>query len=212
MGRFKNGLNGIFTGRIGNLIGIERNGQQFGRSMPRPSKKPPTQAQLNQRTKFGTAMNWLRPLSSFITIGYQSGRDNATPLNRALSYHLNEAMPGTGPTYQMDYTKVILSRGELLVSWVLEVLPQGNHILYIKWDNPPETVYCHSEDLVNLIFYNPQKEQYLTFENVAERAAKEVSLQIEKDFAGDTVHGWMHCANKEGTQVSTSVYLGRYEV
>ncbi|PTS94650.1 hypothetical protein DBR11_22765 [Pedobacter sp. HMWF019] len=61
---------------------------------------------------------------------------------------------------------------------------------------------------MNLIFYNPQKEQYLTFENAAERSAKEVHLQMDKNFAGDTVHGWMHFVNKTGSQVSTTVYLG----
>jgi len=209
MARFKNGIQGLFTGKIGNLIGVELNGQQFGRSLPRPSKKPPTYGQLNQRAKFGVAMNWLRPLRPFINIGYQSGQDNATPLNRALSYHLTEAILGTGPDdYQMDYAKVILSRGLLVTSWILEVIPRQNDILYIRWDNPPESRYCDPEDRINLVFYNVQKEQYLTFENAAERSAKEVSLQMDKSFAGDTVHGWMHFVNKAGTQVSTSIYLG----
>ncbi len=212
MARFKNGLNGIFTGKIGNLIGIERNGKQFGRSIPKPSKKPPTQGQLNERAKFRIAMNWLKPLGPFINIGYKNGHDNATPLNRALSYHLKEAMLGAGQNYNIDYPKVILSRGELLASWLLEVMPQGNHILYIKWDNPPETLYCHAEDRISMIFYNPEKEQYLTYENVIERSAKEVSLQLEKDFSGDTLHGWMYCVNKGETHVSTSVYLGRHTV
>jgi len=212
MARFKNGLNGIFTGKIGNLVGIERKGKQFGRSMPRPSQKPPTQRQLDQRAKFAVAMNWLNALGSYINIGYQSGNDNATPLNRAVSYHLKEAMLGTGQDYQMDYPKVILSRGELLVSWILEVIKHPGNIIIIKWDNPPETIYCDAEDRVNVIFYNPQKEQYLTFENVAAREAKEVSLQMEKNFASDTIHGWMHYVNKEGNQVSTSVYMGAHKI
>jgi len=208
MARFTNGLQGLFTGKIGNLIGVKLNGQQFGRSVPRPSKKPPTSGQVNQRAKFGAAMNWLKPLKPFINIGYQSGQDNATPLNRALSYHLTEAMLGTGPDdYQMDYAKVILSRGELVTSWILEVIPLQNDVLYIRWDNPPESRYCDPEDRMNLVFYNPLKGQYLTFENAAERSAKEVHLQMDKNFAGDIIHGWMHFVNKEGTQVSTGVYL-----
>ncbi|PTS94651.1 hypothetical protein DBR11_22770 [Pedobacter sp. HMWF019] len=112
----------------------------MGRSLPRPSKKQPTYGQLNQRAKFGVAMNWLKPLKPFINIGYQSGQYNATPLNRALSYHLTEAMLGTGPDdYQIDYAKVILSRGALVTSWVLEILPKQNDILYIRWGNPPES-------------------------------------------------------------------------
>ncbi|HWW43153.1 hypothetical protein [Pedobacter sp.] len=50
---------------------------------------------------------------------------------------------------------------------------------------------------MNLIFYNLRKEQYLTFENAAERSAKEVSLQMDKNFAEGTVHGWMHYVNKQ---------------
>nr|WP_199080702.1 DUF6266 family protein [Pedobacter sp. ASV19] len=207
MASFKNGLQGLFTGKIGDLIGVKRNGQQFGRSLPRPSKKPPTYRQLNQRAKFGVAMHWLRPLKPFINIGYQNGQDNATPLNRALSYHLKEALVDTETGCRIDYPKVILSRGALVTSWVLEVIPQRDHILYIRWDNPPESRYCDPQDRMNLVFYNVQKEQYLTFENAAERSAKEVYLQMDKNFAGDTVHGWMHFVNKEGSEVSTGIYL-----
>lgn len=208
MGRFKNGIQGLFTGKIGNLIGVELNGQQFGRSLPRSSKKPPSPAQLSQRLKFGTVMNWLKPLSPFINIGYHKGEDHATALNRALSYHLKEALLDTEAECQIDYPKVILSRGELVTSWILEILPKQNNILYIRWGNPPETKYCDPEDRMNLVFYNPQKEQYLTFENAAERSSKEVSLQMDRNFAEETVHGWMHYVNKSGTQVSTSIYLG----
>ncbi|PTS92281.1 hypothetical protein DBR11_27255 [Pedobacter sp. HMWF019] len=102
-----------------------------------------------------------------------------------------------------------LSRGALITSWVLEVLLHRDHILYLKWDNPPETKYCDPEDRMNLIFYSSDKEQYLTFENTAERSAREVTLQMNKNFAGGTVNGWMHYVNKEGTLVSTSVYLGQ---
>ena len=41
----KNGILGGFSGRIGNVVGVKLNGEHILRTLPRPSKKPPTEKQ-----------------------------------------------------------------------------------------------------------------------------------------------------------------------
>ncbi|WP_316813763.1 DUF6266 family protein [Pedobacter heparinus] len=67
-------------------------------------------------------------------------------------------------------------------------------------------------DQASFIIYNPAKEAFVTFCDVAACHEKEAVLQLPEDFAGDTVHCWQHIVNAKGDAVSTSVYLGEVTV
>ncbi|MBB5436504.1 hypothetical protein HDC92_000168 [Pedobacter sp. AK017] len=207
MARYKNGINGAVSGKIGNVVGATCRGIAYLRSLPETTKGP-TQKQINQRLKFALVMGWLKPLLNIINIGYQILTGDKTPMNRAVSYHLREAVTGDAPDYGLDFKKAIFSRGELLASWILEVLCLVNAVLRIKWDNGPTSVFSNDSDKASFIIYNPAKEAFVTFTNAAARADRDAVLQLPEDFAGDTVHAWQHFVNVEGNAVSTSVYLG----
>lgn len=212
MARFKNGINGGFSGKIGSLVGIESNGKQYGRSLPTKSKKPATQAQELQRQKFRLIRAWLMPLLELINIGYRLVTGAKTPMNAAISYHLKEAVAEQKGGLVVDFSKVVLSRGELIVSWVLEVLCLADRLLHIKWTSGFENAFCKATDRASFVVYNPSKDQFATFEAAALRSDGEVSLQLPQGFENDMVHTWMHYVDEPGDRVSTSVYLGKMVV
>ena len=211
MAIYKKGINGPVSGKIGNVVGATCRGVAYLRGMPETTAAP-TQKQINQRLKFALVMGWLKPLLNIINIGYQVLFGDKTPMNRAVSYHLKEAVTGDAPDYGIDFKKAVFSRGELLVSWILEVLCLVNTVLNIKWDNLPASAFSNDNDKASFIIYNPAKESFVTFEKVALRGDKEAVLQLPGKFAGDAVHGWMNYVNAEGNVVSTSVYLGEVTV
>jgi hypothetical protein len=94
----------------------------------------------------------------------------------------------------------------------LEVLCLVNAVLKIKWDNLPASAFSGDEDKANFIVYNPAKEAFVTFEDIALRSDKEAVLALPEDFTGDVVHAWMHYVNAEGDAVSTSIYVGNLVV
>jgi len=210
MAIYKNGINGPFSGKVGNVIGASNRGVDYIRSLPVPSKKPPTLAQMNQRLKMAIVSGWLRPLVDVINVGYQSFNRVMTPMNACVSYHLKNALCGADAAFEIDYSQVIFSRGELLISWVLEIKSMAGGRLVIKWENASPSLFCGDSDRANFIFYNPDKEEYVVFENIADRSAKEVGLKLPENFAGDTIHGWMHFVSSGREMVSTTVYLGFY--
>ncbi|WP_316811278.1 DUF6266 family protein [Pedobacter heparinus] len=211
MATYKNGINGAISGKVGNVVGATCRGIAYLRSLPETIKAP-TEKQINQRLKFAVVMGWLQPLLKIINIGYQILSGYKTSMNRAVSYHLTEAVVGDAPDYQIDFKKAIFSRGELLVSWILELLCLVNAVLSIKWDNGPASAFCNDDDQASFVIYNPEKEAFVTFTDVATRQQKEAVLQLPEDFAGDTVHCWQHFVNAAGDAVSTSVYLGEVMV
>lgn len=213
MGKYKNGIGGPFSGKIGNVVGVTWRGIDVMRSLPEPSTKPATEKQLNQRYVFAMGNSWLQPLRALIWIGFQVFTGTKTPMNGAVSLLLKEAVTGeTRENYAIDFAKVILSRGELLISSIKKVWTPVDALLKIEWENPAASVFCKDDDRATFVVYNPQKVQFVTFQDVADRAAKEVGLQLPLDFAGDAVHIWMHYVNVEGNAVSTTQYLGEIAV
>lgn len=206
MAVFEKGINGIFRGRIGSIIGLKRNGKQYARILSTPSKVPPTLAQLNQRLKFKVMMEWLRPLRPVIDVGYLRGYDNASPFNRAMSYHLKEAIIGVAPDYGIDYSKVILSRGKLLPSIAIETSLVGNCVL-ITWKDFHWSMYCDLYDRASFVVYNVDRKEVLLFPDAAERRQGEASLCLTEVFAVGSLHVWMQYVGRGGL-VSTTVYLG----
>jgi hypothetical protein len=103
-----------------------------------------------------------------------------------------------------------LSKGILLISWIREILVLADAILRIKWENAAESAYCRGEDLANFIVYNPSKDQFVVFEQIARREDKQAELQLPADFSGDLVHCWMGYIGADGKLVSTSSYAGEF--
>jgi len=208
MGRYKSGINGPFSGKIGSVIGSHWRGVDYMKSLSGNVAKPPTYGQLNQRRRFAEVSSWLKPIKELIWIGYQAFGDKKTPMNEAISFNLKNAVIADAESSQIDFPKAIFSRGELLISLIREVLALPKGVLVVKWEDASSSALCNDSDLATFIVYNPAKEQFITFQDVVARAAKEVSLQMPKDFAGDAVHCYMHYVNAYSNAVSTTVYVG----
>jgi hypothetical protein len=209
MARYKNGINGPFNGKIGNVVGVTWMGMDLMRSLPEPSSKPATAAQLSQRRTLAMVSSWLKPLKDLIWIGFQHFATGKSPMNAAVSFVMKHALSTEAGVPQIDFPKAIFSRGELLISMVKEMVAQSDVVLHIKWDNVPTSALNKDDDQATFIWYNASKEKFVTFKDAGQRGDKEVLLQLPASFAGDELHGYMHYVNSKGDAVSTSIYLGK---
>lgn len=115
MATFKNGLNGGFSGKVGNVIGYQWRGINVMRSLPKKSTKPRSEKQLANEMRMKLAMSFLSPITGAIRAGYQEAAEGLpmTPFNMALSYHKKNAIGGKYPNLFFDYTKAKISAGPL---------------------------------------------------------------------------------------------------
>ena len=208
MAKYKNGIQGAASGKIGNVVASSYRGVDYLRSLPGPSSKQPSPAQVKQRSQFAMVSGWLKPIRDIINIGFQIKNDSRTPMNLAISHTLIEALDDG----KIDFSKAVFSRGTLFISLVTEVTVLSEAALYIKWRDAAYSAYCKAEDKATFVIYNPVKELFVTFEDVAFREEKEVMLQLPTGFIDDNVFGWIHYVNTNESQVSTSVYIGKHEV
>ncbi|TCD02948.1 DUF6266 family protein [Pedobacter psychroterrae] len=207
MAKYKNGIQGSFSGKIGNMVGANSRGVHYMRSAGKTSKVPSEAQQQNMKI-FAMVMNWLKPILKFINIGFQMETDGKTPINRAVGLQLKEAVISDEQGLRINFARAVLSKGILLVSWIREILLLADLILSIKWENPADSVYSSDDDKANFIIYNPVKEKFVVFEQAVKREDKMVELQLPADFSGDSVHCWMGYTSADGKMVSTSVYVG----
>jgi len=208
MARYSNGINGPVRGKVGAVIASSWRGVDYLKSLNRPAVKKRSEAQLLQQDIFAVVTRWLRPLGQLIWLGYQSFRGSKTPMNAAISQVIKDAVLIVDGRPKIDFSKVIISRGELLISWVLDIVLLINQIIHIKWDNAAESSFCKPNDKANFLLYSPDRSEFALYQDQVQRGDKEVQLSLPPDFSESVVHVYMFYANEAGDAVSTSQYLG----
>lgn len=111
MATTKNGVHGLVSGKLGNVIYYERNGIGYIRSVPskRIERKQSAIAQLT-RSKFKLVQQHVIHMLQFIKFGFQYGTGNGTAYNRAMSYNLRNAVKSDADGIAMDWNSLAFSR------------------------------------------------------------------------------------------------------
>ncbi|RZK76802.1 MAG: hypothetical protein EOO85_10440, partial [Pedobacter sp.] len=122
MGKYKNGINGAFTGKIGSVVGVTRRGVDYMRSLPDIRVDNPSEKQIRQRNILAMISSWLKPIKFIINVGFKIFSGGKTPLNQVFSLISKEALIIDGDNISIDYKNVVLSKGELLASFVFEIV------------------------------------------------------------------------------------------
>ena len=117
MAKAPEGILGPFSGRAGNVVGYLLNGQAIFRARPKKPKKPrkPTLLESNNRSKMKLLTTFLCAMPNFLKLTFtpESRGTLYNWYNLAVKYNNPQAIKGTFPKLEIDYPKVILSRGQL---------------------------------------------------------------------------------------------------
>ncbi|MDF3079289.1 MAG: hypothetical protein K0S09_3178 [Sphingobacteriaceae bacterium] len=208
MGRYSKGILGPFSGKVGTVVGSTWNGIDYMKSLPKPSSKQPTDGQLEQRVKLALSVGFLKPLSVLLAKTFKKATVNNTGFNVALSLLIKNAITGTYPDYEIDYSKVLMSLGNLTGPWNAAVSSTTASEVSLAWTDNSGSNNALATDKAVLVVYNPVKNQYVFTMDAAARAAAAETLLLPAEFSGDTVHTWMAFVSADGKNFSTSVYLG----
>src|SRR5690606_5373125 len=118
MAILKEGINGPFSGRIGNIVGYQLNGQNIIRSLPRvPKNRKLSPAALANRRKIAAVSTFLKPLLKALNFGYRGVAPKGSrigPFQAAQSHTFRHALDycEDGMPY-VNPEKVLVFRGAL---------------------------------------------------------------------------------------------------
>lgn len=201
------GIMGPVSGRVGSLVFcICSNGTNYVRSLPRKSTKAPSLAQVVQRSKFGFATRFLNQHADLARIGFPNEK-RMTPRNRAMKELLGKGIAGAYPDWQIDYPKVVLSKGSTPPLSALERVFVKRDEVRLRWTTSGfEEQLGIQDDLVRVVLYNATEGVFVVQEQ-AFRCDKQCYVMLPDWIRGDEVHIYVMVHSLRGTP-SNSQYVG----
>ena len=207
MGTIKKGILGGFSGKVGTVVGGSWKGISYMRSLPQKVKNPRTAGQVSQRSKFALTMNFLKPMTAFLRTGWKLYAHRQSPINAAMSHALANAVTGAYPDYEIDPSKVLVSRGSLTPATNATADAAGSRIEFM-WDDNSGIGSAKLTDKALIAIANPTKGEAVTINAGEERMTGAQAVAIPADWSGDEVQVYLGFISEDGKEVSNSAYLG----
>jgi hypothetical protein len=175
------------------------------------SKKPPSLKQLAQREKARLSNTFTKPVKEFINVGYKPLALQKETFAYALmtSHILTQAIKGEYPNFEIDYPKVLFSKGDMPVTPGVSVKLTGN-FLEFEWDRSFKSAGCNDADQAMFVAYC-QESQYLQHSvSAGARGHGKFSYQLLQDIEKDIkLEIYFSFISADQKMVSDSMYLGQ---
>ena len=213
MGKLNMGVLGGFSGTVGTVIGsITRKGDDLIRVKSKIRRTSNTVGQMDQRSRFGLVLRLMRTLNILLKIGFKLfASDQMSSFNYASRKAMAQAIIGTYPDYEIDYSKLVISEG---------LLAQVTSVTYEMMDGMINFHWIgnlignsHPTDKMVLVIYNSTNRQLSYTIGVTTRVTKGGILPIPNSAIGDKLVLYLFLQSADDEQVvSTSQYVGTIEV
>jgi hypothetical protein len=206
MGKMNNGILDDFSGTIGKVVGSKWRGVTYMRAKSKKRTGALSDAQLEQQAKFAVAGKFSQSMNDLLTLGFKDQAIKMTGKNYGQSLILRDAITGAYPDFQIDYSKVLLSKGKLPRIKKPVTAPEANGIIKFTWTNDAGNKLAKANDQAILIAYCPEENE-TEYAFGPARDAGTGTLDLA-EFSGKKVHTWLSFMSANGKLLANSVYCG----
>lgn len=206
MGILINGFNGTFSGKVGNMVGSSWLGKSYVKSMPKKSEKPQSEKQLAQQAKFALAARLMHPVKDLL-FTFRNPKKAASGYNMAMKYVLEHAITGNYPDFEIDYSKVIYTKGHWGPAHGLEVLADGGTLM-VGWWPHRHSINAFDDDEVQILIYDPEAGTYIKGPSGIVRCEGMCTIPLPAEQLGHTLHVYVSCISGYERKYSNSQYAG----
>jgi hypothetical protein len=210
MGKYEVGVLGGFTGKVGTVVGSNWRGIEYMRHKGKKSKKPPTEAQLEQQAKFGLGVSFTSTINELLMKSFR-GDDKKTGANTALSLLLFTAITGTYPAFDIDYSQVLVSKGKRPKADLPVATANGSGAIGYTWSDNALVTADYQLDKTVLVVHCPDLKESIFVIGGAARPTETDSISVP-NFIGKQVHTWFAFVSPDGQSFSGSTYTGALTV
>jgi hypothetical protein len=203
MAKYHQGILGGFTGKVGDVVGYQRNGVDVIRSLPAKHKYKPTIRQLEQRLKF-SILSAFTKLMSTVFNGTFRNAGKISRGNRPFAYNYCNAICGSYPDFRIDYSEVRLAYGSLITPGCVVITAGIDSEVVFNWSDHTNND-CGAGDKAVLICFCPDLNEVIYSIGPATRRDGTALLKVPA-FTGKEVHVWITFIS--GSRVATSCYCG----
>lgn len=211
MGILKSGLLGPFRKKVGPAIGRLRRNQNVITAIHRMSNRPATEKQMEAQLKFGLLNKFLSKIDGLVNIGFRPYAKFDSPVNVAYSYNWKHAFVKEGNEYQINFPKMVYSRGNVVTPEGAHVSHSSNGIIF-TWLPQSQSAFCQFSDLASFLIYNSSKNERIIMINIVNRYALGFTMQIPPRYSGDTLHCYMNFNAANAKQTGDSLYIAEVTI
>jgi hypothetical protein len=208
MGIIRKGILGGFQGTVGTVVGGTWKGIDYIKSLPVISNTDPSPKQLEQRAKFKTVVDFLRPILAFVQLGFKTSGSQMTGYNSAMSYNYKNALIGNYPALSIDYSLAAVSSGSLPNVLAPDATAEPASVVKFDWTNNSNVGVAAGTDKVMVVVYCPSVQQAVYTMAGADRADETLELNCAQ-FSGKQVHTWIACITEDERNIANSIYTGQ---
>jgi len=211
MGTINKGILGGFSGKVGTVIGGTWKGITYMRSIGTNRNLNPSEKQLAQQLKFALAMRFVQPMAGLLNISFRDFAIKMTGINNAFAYVLDNAITGVYPTFDIDYSVALVSRGNLPNVLGPTVTSGAGSVLTFSWTDNSGVGIAKATDQAILVAYCPVQRQaiFTTAGGMRSDLTGELNLL---PFSGLAVETWIGFISESGGIVATSIFTGEVTV
>ena len=207
MATYRKGILGGYSGTAGPATGTRWRGKDVLKG--RSNKKIEKEDLQPQNFKLTVMSKFLGHFSALIRIGFHHKNKKETPYNRAMKYNLEHAITDKAPDYEINYRKILFSKGNREPAWSAKAVLEQENQIRISWEIPETAkIKLIGNDLARIVIYNETREDS-RFSATAIRSDLSVAVTIPTAFVGNKFHLWMFFVSPDGKSVSNSDYIGQ---
>jgi hypothetical protein len=207
MGKLIQGINGPFTGRVGPVIGTSWMGMPVIKSRPQRGKRKFSTAELAQQAKFKKMSAFLSPVMTLLNVTFKPLAVRMTGFNKGYSYNVKNAFAGVYPELRIDYSMILLGRGDLPNAGSPSAISNLTGNLDFTWADNSGKGIALGTDKAFIAAYCEEQGYWVYELNAADRVAGGCTLAVN-DFIGKRVHTYIGFISADGKEVSDSIYTG----
>ena len=199
------------TGRSKKKFGTAVFAKQFGkntmRTKPIEVKNPKTIKQKQQRSKFSIMVELSRMFLGFIRIGFKQVAIGMSQFNMFMKSNIYDVISGTYPSYTIDFTKLIVTKGTLTGADGGAAVAAAGHKVNITWTDNTGTGDALATDKAMQLIINYDKKTVMQDTTAKTRLDASSSLTVPASWVGDEVHVYLSFMNEAGAKIADSVFL-----
>lgn len=211
MAKLPKGILGPLSGKVGPVVGATWRGVAYIRARPRKKKrkkKVKSTAQLANEAKFKFANRWMVPFHPYLIIGFQNMPEDKPAISMAFSVNYHQAVIGSYPDFEIDFSKVVLSTGDLPNLYMPVIMLSAPDQVALSWQQKSEAGVSF-DDQVMLVLYNRELELADGFIGGIKRSGGKCSFRFDPRLTGKALDVYVSVTSADRKKIAGSLYLGR---
>ncbi|MBV9962258.1 MAG: hypothetical protein JO072_08430 [Parafilimonas sp.] len=206
MAQTPSGILGAIDGSVGTVTGSRWKETTYIRLRNRKRRGTSSAKQIDVQLRFILVQRFLQTMNSLLKLTFKKYAAEMTEFNAAFSYNFHNAITGRTPDYEIDFTKALVSRGELPNAIAPAATAEGA-VVYFRWEDNTGSNTAKATDNAVMVVYCKNLNQTIYTTNVGTRADKAAQINAAS-FKGETVETWLAFLSEDGAEASNSLFTG----